>query len=103
MPKLEQIKAWYPDRWGEARMRAAVEKGCIDAADYEDIVGEPYPGEKVTYNFSGMSAADVVRSLSYRPKLDELRQACGWLGIPWDESMTRAQLRSLIDEKAGAE
>ena len=103
MPKLEQIRAWYPNRWGESRVRAAVEKGCIDAADYEDIVGEPYPGEQVAYNFAGMSADDVVRSLSYRPKLDELRQACDWLEIPWDEKMTRAQLRNLIDQKAAAE
>lgn len=105
MPKLEQIRAWYPDRWNESRVRAAVEKGVIDALDYEDIVGDPYPGPKVTYSFTGLSAADVLRSLNKRANLDELRQACEWLGIEWDVSpkLTRAQLRELIEAAAAGE
>lgn len=103
MPTVSQIRAWFPDRWDERRVKLAVEKGCIDPTDYEDIVGEPYPGEQQAYNFTGMTAQEVVRSLSYRPKLDELRQACDWLGLEWDEKMTRAQLRALIDEAAAAE
>ena len=99
---LSKISEYYPDRWGKERVANAVVKGHITDTDYEDIVGEPYPGGQQTYNFTGMTADEVVRSLSYRPKLDELRQACDWLQLPRDEKMTRAQLRALIDEAAAA-
>lgn len=103
MPKFEQIREWYPDRWGEPRVRAAVEKGCIDAAGYEDIVGEPYPGAVPSRDFTGLSAADVLASLHKRATLAELRLACDWLKIAWDASMTRAQLRSLVESAAESE
>ena len=90
-------------------------EGAISAEDYEEIkqTRQGYRDEinaleaeivriegNSQYDFTGMSAAEVVRSLSYRPTLDELRQACDWLQLEWDETMTRAQLRALIDAAA---
>ena len=102
MSWYSKIKAWYPDRWGKSRVRDACDKGYITPEEYEDIVGEPYVGASHV-DFTGMTAAEVARSLSYRPTLDELRQACDWLGLAYYESMTRAQLRALIDAAVEAE
>lgn len=67
-----------------------------------DFIEQPAQ-QPAEYDFSNcMTAAEVKRSLSYRPTLDEYRQACDWLGLDWDESMTRAALAALIDEAAGA-
>ena len=56
-----------------------------------------------TYDFSGMTPQEVWRSLSYRPTKDEYQQACDWLGIAYDASMTNAQLRALLAEAAGVD
>lgn len=76
-------------------------------AELLDMAHEIFDDEETTaqivFDFTGMSAQEVVRSLSYRPALDELRQACDWLRIPWDNTMTRKQLRELIDAKAAEE
>ena len=93
-------------------------EGAITAEDYEEIkqTRQGYrdevnaleaeiariEGNSSPYDFTGMDAAEVVRSLSYRPTLDELRQACDWLQIEWNETMTRSQLRALIDAAASA-
>jgi hypothetical protein len=56
-----------------------------------------------TYNFAGMTAAEVWRSLSYRPTKDEYQQACDWLGIQYSPNATNAELRALLAEAAGVE
>lgn len=45
-PKYTLIKDYY-DRglWNKARIAKAVVSGYITAAEYEEIVGEPYPTE----------------------------------------------------------
>lgn len=93
----------YPRYWDKSQLAALVEKGKLSAEAYESITGEPYAEPVRVYDFTGMTAQEVVRSLSYRPTLDEYRQACDWLKLPWDEAMTRAELRALIDEAAAAE
>lgn len=40
-----KIKKWYEQgMWTKAMVANAVVKGKITAAQYEEIVGEPYPG-----------------------------------------------------------
>ena len=64
---------------------------------------EGQESQTVVYDFSGMSAAEVLRSLSYRPTKDELHQACDWLGISYTPTMTNAELKSLIEAMVDAE
>lgn len=58
--------------------------------------------ETKTYDFTGMDAPEVLRSLSYRPTKDELQQACDWLQISYEPTLTNAELKSLIEEAASA-
>ena len=56
-----------------------------------------------SYDFTGMDAAEVWRSLSYRPTKDEYQQACDWLGIEYASNATNAELRALLASAAGIE
>lgn len=98
-----QAKRYYPKHWSLENLKSLVDKGKLTAAEFFQVTGEEYGETVKAYDFTGMSAADVKRSLSYRPTLDELRQACDWLKLDWDTSMTRAQLIALIDAAAEAE
>ena len=43
--KFELVKSYYDSGlWSKAAVRNAVRKGWITAAEYEEIVGEPYDG-----------------------------------------------------------
>lgn len=53
--------------------------------------------------FNGMAAAEVWRSLSYRPTKDEYRQACDWLGIEYSPTATNAELRAFLAAACGVE
>lgn len=42
-PKFELVKGYYDSgKWSKKAVRNAVIKGWITAAEYEEIVGEPY-------------------------------------------------------------
>ena len=103
-----KVKGYY-DRglWTEGMVCDAYAKGRITAEELYEITGidvsDEGEGDDETYDFTGMTPAEVWRSLSPRPKLDEYRQACDWLGLEWDMSMTRAQLRALLAEACGVE
>ena len=73
-----------------------VTAGRKTQAEMESGVGAPNA-------FIGMTASEVVRSLSYRPKKDELQQACDWLQIRYDGTETNNQLKALIYAAAGIE
>lgn len=57
----------------------------------------------VTYDFTGMTATEVWRSLSYRPTKDELQQACDWLKLEYAEGATNAELTALLQAAYEAE
>ena len=38
----EMAKRNYPDVWNKEMLKKLVQKGRITAAEYEEIVGEPY-------------------------------------------------------------
>lgn len=78
-----------PEQLREA-VRAALEE--LEAAE-----------EKPEFDFTGMSAAEVWRSLSYRPTKDELQQACDWLGIEYEPNATNSALKALLREAYEAE
>lgn len=59
--------------------------------------------EPVTYDFTGMTATEVWRSLSYRPTKDELQQACDWLKLEYAEGATNAELTALLQAAYEAE
>lgn len=40
----ERAKQNYPDPWNKAMLRKLVSRGQLTAAQYEEIVGEPYEG-----------------------------------------------------------
>ena len=101
---LYYAKGW----WGVDQLAALAGKGLLTDAQVAEIVGadlvdEGSPEPAGSFDFSGMTAAEVVRSLSYRPTKDELQQACDWLGIAYDGTETNAELRALIDAAAEAE
>lgn len=81
----------------EAELEAREQEGPEDADEEGDR-----EGQAVVYDFTGMSAAEVLRSLSYRPTKDELHQACDWLQILYTPTMTNAELKALIEASAGA-
>ena len=42
-PKFEMVKQYYDNGfWGKKKVRNAVVKNWITAAEFEEIVGEPY-------------------------------------------------------------
>jgi len=42
-PKFDLVKKYYDEGlWSKAKVHNAVVKGWITAAEYEEIVGEPY-------------------------------------------------------------
>lgn len=42
-PKFNKVKGYYDNGlWNKAMVYNAVDKGWITAAEYEEIVGEPY-------------------------------------------------------------
>jgi len=103
-----KIKKYYEQvKWSLEWVCDAYAKGRITAEELYEITGidvsDEGEGDDETYDFTGMTPAEVWRSLSPRPKLDEYRQACDWLGLEWDMSMTRAQLRALLAEACGVE
>lgn len=98
-----QAKRFYPKLWSIENLRSLVDKGKLTDAEFFQVTGEEYGETAKKYDFTGMTAAEVVRSLSYRPTLDELRQACDWLELDWNTAMTRAELIALIDAAAEAE
>lgn len=59
--------------------------------------------ERITYDFTGMTATEVWRSLSYRPTKDELQQACDWLKLEYAEGATNAELTALLQAAYEAE
>lgn len=59
------------------------------------------PDAEVQNIFVGMTPSEVWRSLSYRPRKDEYRQALEWLKVTYTEDMTNAQLRALLAEACG--
>ncbi len=43
--KFELVKGYYDSgKWKKKAIRNAVARGWITAAEYEEIVGEPFPG-----------------------------------------------------------
>ncbi len=43
--KFELVKGYYDSgKWKKKAIRNAVVRGWITAAEYEEIVGEPFPG-----------------------------------------------------------
>jgi len=107
----QKVKRYYDaGLWSAQMVRDAYGKGRITAEEMAEILDEDGeesedddPEPQRTYDFTGMSAAEVVRSLSYRPTKDELQQACDWLGLAYTAQMTNAQLKALIYEAAGVE
>ena len=90
-------KGW----WSIDNLIALADKGKLSDDAIRRITGTEFEGSGYQSNvFAGMTVAEVQRSLNKRATLDELRQACDWLNIPWDDKMTRAQLRSLIEAAA---
>ena len=103
MSWYQKIKKWFDaGSWNETMVRNAVVKGKITQAECDDIL-EGAEQTQSAISFAGLTVADVLRSLNKKATLDELRQACDWLNIPWDRTMTRAQLRALIEAAAEAE
>ena len=44
-PKFAKVKGYYDKGlWNKQMVKNAVSKGWITAAEYEEIVGEPFPG-----------------------------------------------------------
>lgn len=65
-------------------------------APLREVVREALEKELARSNVA-VSAADVVSSLNSKSTKTELQQACDKLGIAYDGTETKAELRALID------
>ena len=77
--------------WSIDNLMALADNGKLSDEAIRRITGTEFEGPGQQSNvFAGMTVAEVQRSLNKRATLDELRQACDWLNIPWDEKPVRS-------------